>query len=265
MSAASSGLSAVGELARRHDPDRFLCALFAPPARRETLLLLVALNHELARAREATSQPMLALIRLQWWREVAEGAVRRHEVAEPLAAALASGVIASADVVAMIEGREVETEETVPSFAAWQGYVRATAGTLAVAMGRSLGADAAALKRIAELGTAYGVAGQIRNVAAVASQGRCLLPLDLLASQGLIVEEVVARPHNPALQPVLAELAGWGMQLLGSGRFLARPVIAAALPGVLARRDLSHLSRIPGPRGAGDKIAVAAAAAICRV
>ena len=51
MSATSSDLSAVGELARRHDPDRFLCTLFAPPARRETLLLLVALNHELARAR----------------------------------------------------------------------------------------------------------------------------------------------------------------------------------------------------------------------
>ena len=227
-------------------------------------MLLVALNHELARAREATSQPMLALIRLQWWREVAEGAVRRHEVAEPLAAALASGVIAPADVLAMIEGREAETEEAIPSFAARQNYVRSTAGALAVAMGRSLGADEAALERIGNLGTAYGVAGQIRNVAAVASQGRCLLPLDLLAGQGLVAESVVAQPHDPALLPVVAELASWGRQLLGSRRLLARPVIAAALPGVLARRDFRHLNRTPGPRGAGDKIAVAVAAAACR-
>ena len=34
---------------------------------------LYAFNHELARAREAVSEPPLALIRLQWWREVVEG------------------------------------------------------------------------------------------------------------------------------------------------------------------------------------------------
>jgi 15-cis-phytoene synthase len=38
---------------RRHDPDRFLAALFAPPVRRPALLVLCAFNHELARAREA--------------------------------------------------------------------------------------------------------------------------------------------------------------------------------------------------------------------
>ena len=76
---------------RRHDPDRFLTALFAPPEKRDALLTLYAFNHELARAREAVSEPPLALIRLQWWREVVEGARRRHEVAEPLAAAIEAG------------------------------------------------------------------------------------------------------------------------------------------------------------------------------
>ena len=61
-------------LVRRHDPDRFLTALFAPPEKRDALLTLYAFNHELARAREVASEPPLALIRLQWWREVVEGA-----------------------------------------------------------------------------------------------------------------------------------------------------------------------------------------------
>jgi len=39
-------------MVRRVDPDRYLTALFAPPARREALFTLYAFNHELARARE---------------------------------------------------------------------------------------------------------------------------------------------------------------------------------------------------------------------
>ena len=63
--------------------------------KRDALLTLYAFNHELARAREVVSEPPLALIRLQWWREVVEGARRRHEVAEPLPAAIEAGALAS--------------------------------------------------------------------------------------------------------------------------------------------------------------------------
>jgi phytoene synthase len=87
-------LSPLAGLVRRHDPDRFLTALFAPPERRETLFVLYAFNHELARAREVTSHPTLALLRLQWWREIVEGAERQHEIAAPLRAALAAGALA---------------------------------------------------------------------------------------------------------------------------------------------------------------------------
>ena len=48
---------AIAALVRRHDPDRFLTALFAPPDRRDALLVLYAFNHELARAREVASEP----------------------------------------------------------------------------------------------------------------------------------------------------------------------------------------------------------------
>src|SRR5579859_2497108 len=99
-------LSPAGDLVRCHDPDRFLTALFAPAERRETLFLLYAFNHELARAREVASEPTLALIRLQWWREVVEGARRRHEVAGPLGEALDARRLDKDDLLAMVEGRE---------------------------------------------------------------------------------------------------------------------------------------------------------------
>ncbi|MDA8249214.1 MAG: squalene/phytoene synthase family protein [Rhodospirillales bacterium] len=245
---------------RRHDPDRFLTALFAPAARRDTLLLLYAFNHELARAREAAREPMMALIRLQWWREVVEGAQRRHEVAMPLAAALAEGRLAQADLAAMVDGREAEAEPAIATFADWQDHVRGTAGALARAAGRALGAEGVQLDRIATLGAAYGVAGQVRSVAALARQGRCLLPHDALAAHGLAAAEVIARPDDARLLPLLAELGAWGRALLGeAGGALPRPVIAAALPAVLARRDLRRAAAPSGPRGFGDQAAVLAA------
>ena len=251
---------------RRHDPDRFLTALFAPPGRRGALLVLYAFNHELARAREVTTEPGLALIRLHWWREVVAGTRRRHEVATPLGAALDAGALHPPDLLAMIDAREAEAEPSLPTRAAWEAYVRGAAGTLAVAAGRALGAGTTLLPRLSDLGTTYGVAGQLRSVGFFARYGRCLLPEDLLAAHGFSPPGVMANPAAPGLRPVLAELAGWGRMLLRrSGGKLPRPVLAAGLPAVLARRDLGRLGTPPGPRGLGDRLAVMAAAAVGRV
>src|ERR1700753_2441141 len=114
---------AIAALVRRHDPDRFLTALFAPPERREALLTLYAFNHEIARAREVASQPLLALIRLQWWREVVEGEAKPHEVATPLSEALAEGRLARADLLALIVARETEVEGEIATEDAWRDWL----------------------------------------------------------------------------------------------------------------------------------------------
>ncbi len=260
----SHPLSACAEIVRRHDPDRFLTALFAPPDARETLFTLYAVNHELARAREAVSNPMLALIRLQWWREVAEGARRRHEVAGPLGQALDEGRLQAADVLAIIDGREAEAG-TIETEAAFRDYVRATAGGVAVAAGRALGADDAALDDLRDLGAAYGVAGILRSIPALARQSRCVLPEDVLAQHGLSVEEVIADPDGAALKDLRNQIAAIASEWLASGRArrLPRRAIAAALPAVLARRDLADLRAVP--RGLADRLAVTMAALRGRV
>src|SRR4051794_33162883 len=77
-SSARSGAAAedasLAVLVRRHDRDRFQTALFARPRQREALFALYAFNYEIARVREAVSEPMLGQIRLQWWREVVSAA-----------------------------------------------------------------------------------------------------------------------------------------------------------------------------------------------
>src|SRR5690348_18231630 len=64
---------------RTADRDRFLSALFAPEPQRSGLLALLAFDHELARTRHVTREPMLARIRLEWWREAAAEAARSEE------------------------------------------------------------------------------------------------------------------------------------------------------------------------------------------
>ena len=45
-------LSQIGAIVRAHDPDRYLCALFATPREREALFAILAFNHEVAKTRE---------------------------------------------------------------------------------------------------------------------------------------------------------------------------------------------------------------------
>ena len=77
---------------KANDYDRFLVTLFAPATSREDLFALYAFNHEVAKIREAVSEPMLGEIRLQWWREsidgIYQGNPRNHEVVFPLYSAV---------------------------------------------------------------------------------------------------------------------------------------------------------------------------------
>jgi phytoene synthase len=268
MPEPSRHLSRPGEIARRHDPDRFLCALFAPPARREAIFTLIAFNHELARAREATTNPLAALIRLTWWREAVEEAAagkppREHEVAKPLHAAIREGALHAPDLIAMAEAREAEAEEegfaSTPAFHAW---LRGTAGGWCVAAGRALGAPPALLPALQEAGMLYGLAGVLRSVPALAApglgrQGRCLLPTDVVEPASVLADPTAAAPALRAL----AAAAPPAPDL----RALPREAIAAALPLVLARRDLRRLSRGKEVhRGLMDRLAVIRAGLLAR-
>jgi phytoene synthase len=86
-----------------------------------------------------------------------------------------------------------------------------------------------------------------------------LLPADLLAGSGLSVHAAIAAPESPLVASALRRLVAEGQSFLAqspSGR-MPRAVVAAALPVVLARRDLRHGPAVhPGPRGLADRVAV---------
>jgi len=105
----------VLDLVRTADRDRFLAALFAPEPARSDLLALLAFDHELARTRTVTREPMLARIRLQWWREaVAEAAGTAKPRAQPIVESLSETVrrrrLTPESLVALIDAHEEEIE-----------------------------------------------------------------------------------------------------------------------------------------------------------
>jgi len=100
---------------RAADRDRFLAALFAPEPQRSGLLALLAFDHELARTRTVTREPMIGRIRLQWWREaMAEAASEAEPRAQPIVESLSETVrrhdLALQHLIALIDAREEEIE-----------------------------------------------------------------------------------------------------------------------------------------------------------
>ncbi len=259
-----AALPPLAAMARAEDPDRFLAALFVPAPRREAMFALIAFNHELARARAAAKTPLIALMRLQWWRDVVADAAagkppRRHAVAEPLHAAIAAGLLDPADLTAMADAREAEAEEEgIPTRSAFAAYLRGTAGGFAVAAGRLLGLTAGRdLAALQQAGGLYGLAGLLRSTAALARQGRSLLPTEAIAPQEVVADPAVAAPLIRALGATgVAALPDAATALRG----LPRGAIAAALPLVLARRDLRRLAAGgAADRRLSDRFAVALA------
>ena len=129
-------LSPCGALVRAGDPVRFRHALFAPPAQREGLFALYAFNLELAKIAPMVSEPMLGEIRLQWWREAVEaaydeGAVRAHEVVQPLTAAIRERALPRELLDRMIDARAADLDPAFPpDEATLDLYLADTAGAL---------------------------------------------------------------------------------------------------------------------------------------
>jgi phytoene/squalene synthetase len=103
------------EQAARVAPDATLATHFLLPEARPGMLTLILFHHEIARARQAVSEPMLAAIRLQWWRETIDeiyqaDRVRAHPIAEALAQAIRQHELPRPHFDAMIDAYEAEQE-----------------------------------------------------------------------------------------------------------------------------------------------------------
>ncbi len=223
----------LDDLIRRVDPDRWLTSRFiGDAAARGDVVALYAYDHELARARRVATSPLMAEIRLTWWREALDeifegGPARRHPTAEALAAAVRRRDLPRAPLEAMIDGQIEALEAAALDAAGTAAWADAVEGSLAEAAAIVLDPTAPA-EAARPAGRAWGLA--------------------LLLRAGLAPRETLAEPLRMALAEARAAARSLGVAALPAAlpARLARFELAGAKPGPLARRVALVLASATG-------------------
>jgi 15-cis-phytoene synthase len=232
-------VDACAALVQRGDPDRFAAVMAAPVAARARLFVIYAWNLEVARAPWVTSEPLIAEMRLQFWRDVLEGPRRSHEVAGPLFDMRGDLPLDVMDRLVAARlwdvGRNAHDD--------LDGYLEDTGGGLMWAAARALGAPVAAEPVARGVGWAAGLANYLRAVPELEARGRVPLmdgrpeAVRALAQRGLarLAEARVGRGVMGAGRPAL--LAAWQTQGL-LAQVVRDPMAVAA-----GRMGLSEASK----------------------
>lgn len=243
----SDDLTACAELVERGDTPRFRTTMAAPPEARPALFPLWAFNIEVSRAPWVTQEPMIAEMRLQWWRDALEEirkgeGIRRHEVVTPLSQRLTSGGAALLD--ALVEARRWDIwKEPFEDEAHFRRYIDATSGHLLRAGAGMLGA-ALPSEAAADAGFVLGLTGWFRAIPALEAAGRMPLPdgreqaVAALASEALERAQALRR-RRASIAPALAPLF-YGLPEAVSVLKLARKTPARVQAGALEIAPLAQ-------------------------
>jgi phytoene synthase len=236
---STPALSYCGEQVRRHDNDRFLCALFAPPAEREALWSIYAFNLELARIRESVSQPLLGHIRLRWWMDTLDAIYDRrppnHQVALALGETIQHFHVDRCHLDRVIGGRATDLEDSAPpTMGALIEYAAATSGSLSIAALDVLAVTGDQTREAArEVGIAWALVGLMRAVPFHARSRRIYLPADLNRRAGLDASELFDRGATAGVREVVEHILKEAAEYLQRARDRGHQNTARALPVLL--------------------------------
>ncbi len=207
--------AACAALVERADPDRFRAVMASPVAARQILFPLIAFNIEVSRAPWVTQEPMIAEMRLQWWRDALEeigkgGPVRKHEIVDALAGVLDAEGAACLDTLIAMRRWDIY-KDAFADEAHLTDYLDATSGGLIWTAARLLGATAE--KVVRDFAYGVGVANLLRAVPELEDRGR--IPLLDGTPQGV------------------RDLAQVGLDRLNSAAKMKAQVPASAAPALL--------------------------------
>jgi len=257
MTGAAAPMDAAAlcaDAVRTDDFGAYASTLFAAPAARRALLALYAFAGEIARVHDHVSQPLPGEIRLQWWSDALAGAghggVEGHPVAAELKHAIAEFELPVAELSRLIEAYRGDLyDDAIPDLPALEAYLAETSSLLMALAARICAPQGEVTADVTDhAGLAHGLVRTIALLPHHAARARLYLPRDLLALNGVAVEDALAGRMTPGLRAVLAYLAGEAEQHLGRARatMAALPASArpALLPLALSAKTLERLRRV---------------------
>ncbi|MCB1330042.1 MAG: squalene/phytoene synthase family protein [Maritimibacter sp.] len=241
-------LAACADLVRRGDPDRFRAAMAAPVEARARLFPLYAFNLEIARAPWASNDPIVARMRLQFWRdvllEIDEGEpARAHEVVKPLAEVMRTGGLTGEMLDRMVVARWADVDRAPFTTAeALDAYLADTGGTLMWASAQALGAQYSREPAVRAVGKAAGLAAMLVAAPELTRRGWRVLPETGLAEMIAAARADIAEARKINFKLSIPALrAGWRADGI-LARAMAAP--AAIEAGGLEGSEFSRRARL---------------------
>lgn len=193
---------------RRADPDRYLLSLFAPAASRAPLWALFLFNHEIAKTRAMVTDTNLGLIRLQWWRdEIARvyggGSGGQIPLLSTLAPLIHQQRLPQEWFDAILYAHEFDLEDVAPAnIEGLKHYADFTTTPLNQLALKIVG-EGAEVEEIRTISINFGLCEAMRSVPLLLSQGRCLLPEDMVIAKNLTSKKIIDFNHQKEISEIL--------------------------------------------------------------
>lgn len=179
---AETALDDVRQTARSYAPDAYVTALLAPSSRQGAMIALSAFLGDVERIVSTVSDPHIAEIRLQWWRDAIEAAPSGNKTGHPAADALADAVnqyaLPFGTFDALLDARALDLyADPLTDEAAFDAYLTKTDGAAFQLLARCLGSpDPENSTLIEHAARACGIARLIAHFPVSLSRGRAPFP-----------------------------------------------------------------------------------------
>ena len=225
-----------------NDPDRYILAMLAPPAKRDALFAVYAFNVEIARTRELVSEPKLGEIRLQWWRDgiaaIYAGDALRHGIGGALGEAVSLHGLSRLHFDRLIDARIADLDDNPPeTMAELVRYAEDTAAPLiALALEIVGGFTAEAKEAARHIGVAWSLVGLIRALPFHLGSRRQYLPRELTSRHNVGTRELLELKSTPAVISAIKALSDRAAAELRAARGMRPRIGRDAVPILLQAR-----------------------------
>jgi 15-cis-phytoene synthase len=251
-------MSAAGDIVRTAGRERYVATLFAPEDKREALFALYAFDAEIDRIRDLVHDPLPGEIRLQWWRDVAngerDGEARGHPVASALLEAIAAHDLPRSAFDAYCEARIFDFyHDVMPDQTALEAYLGATQSAIIQLAAMVLDKDLAkqANEAAGHAGVALGLLKTLRQFPLIRRRGQGFVPQTILAAAGTSNEVFLGGGDIAAGKRITEALSALAQSHLSKFHTLEpslpKPLRPAFLPLASAARRLRALEKQGDP------------------
>ncbi len=185
----------------------YYATLHLPPAQQEAVIALQAWRAEIAEVLSECTDPGLARIKLQWWREELDRTFTqkpRHPVAQALSPPIQRYGLPADVFHGVVDLHDREIDRPVYGSQADLDRAMADLGAWWRLCAQVCGADAASLEAAQVLGRALELSDSVQDLRILAARGMARVSREELVAFGMELSQLVAQPASPEVREFAA-------------------------------------------------------------